>query len=175
MRRSLVFVALLASSLLLAQSANADDGGLRFHRTTPRGSFAATRGALVIGIPGGRAWGIESELRPLPDAGTTLFVRLAVSDEAVREAFVRVAYYAALAGRPRQLATSDSEAVNAGERALVAITIEPPPGAIAYRVRVLARSAAPEGRSADDAVTAALRIAPPGTRPLGSFYSRLLP
>ncbi len=98
-----------------------------------------------------------------------------MTDDGVREAFVRVAYYASVARRTRQLATSDSETVSAGRRALVGITLEPPPGAVGYRIRVLARLTAPLGRSADDAVTAVLRIAPIGARPIGSFYSRLLP
>jgi hypothetical protein len=52
---------------------------------------------------------------------------------------------------------------------------DPPPGAVAYRIRVLARLTAPSGRSSDDAITAVLRIAPPGVRPLGPVLSRLLP
>ena len=175
MRHSLVLLVLIASSLVLSSVAAADDGGPRFRRTTPRGSLEDAHGALVIGVPGGRAWGIESELRPLPPAGTTLFVRLSVTDDDVREAFVRVAYYSSVTRRTRQLATSDSETVSAGQRALVAITLEPPLAAVGYRIRVLARLAVPGGRSADDAVTAVLRIAPISARPLGSAYSRLLP
>ncbi|MEK7862664.1 MAG: hypothetical protein AAB295_05300, partial [Chloroflexota bacterium] len=114
--------ALLTCALLLSfvSAAAADDGELRFRRTTPRAALANGHGAVVTGIPAGRAWGIESELRPLPPAGTVLVVRLAVPDVAVREAFVRVAYYAARSGRSRQLAISDSEPVKAGVRALVA-------------------------------------------------------
>ena len=171
-----IFVLTLAASFLVLSSvAAADDGGPRFRRTSPRGSLGEANGALVIGIPGGRAWGIESELRPLPPAGTTLYVRLTVTDDDVREAFVRVAYYSSLAGRTRQLATSDSESVTAGRRALAAIALEPPPGAVGYRIRVLARLTVAGGRSADDAVTAVLRTLPIGARPLGPTYSRLLP
>jgi hypothetical protein len=162
----------LAVLLATATHAAAEDSGPRFRRTTPRAALADTAGALVVGIPGGRAWGIESELRPLPPAGTTLIVRLAVTDDAVREAFVRVAYYATADTRTRQLAITDSRPVHAGERALVAVPIDPPAGAAGYRVRVLARLFDPAGRSDDDAVTAFLRT---GARPAGSLYTRLLP
>lgn len=160
--------------LLVASSgvARADDPP--FHRTTPRGSLAQTGGALVIGVPGGRAWGVESALRPLPADRTTLIVRIAVHDAAVKEAFLRVAYYATAAGRSRQLATADSPPVSAGARASVAVTIEPPPGAVAYRVRLLARLTEPAGRSAADAVTAVLRVVGGPARPAGSLSSRLL-
>src|SRR5438128_7831160 len=109
-----VFVvsAVVASAVLGGGVASADDSG--FHRTTPRASFDGGGPALVIGVPGGRAWGIESELRPLPPAGTSLYVRLTVSDDAVREAFVRVAYCATADKRTRQLATSDSAPVSLG-------------------------------------------------------------
>ncbi len=172
MKRSLIVIACLAIVLATTTGAAAEDGPPRFHRTTPRAALDDSAGALVIGIPGGRAWGIESELRPLPPAGTTLIVRLAVADEAVREAFVRVAYYASAATRTRQLATTDSRPVQAGERALVAVPIDPPAGAAGYRVRVLARLVDPAGHSDDGAVTAILRS---GARPVGSLYTRLLP
>ena len=160
--------------LLLASSgvARADDPP--FHRTTPRGALAEAAGVLVIGVPGGRAWGIESELRPLPPEGTTLIVRIAVHDAAVKEAFLRVAYYATPSGRSRQLAIADSPPVEAGARASVAVAIEPPAGAVAYRVRVLARLTDPAGRSTADAVTAVLRVARGSARPAGSLSSRLL-
>jgi hypothetical protein len=161
-------------TLVPATSARADDGS-GFHRTTPRASLAGSRDVLVIGVPGGRAWGIESELRPLPASGTTLAIRIAVTDSAVREAFVRVAYYAAATARSRQLAISDSAPVANGERALVLLELDPPPGAIAYRVRVLARLRDPGARSSDDAITAGLSAAPGAAARRGSLYSRLLP
>jgi hypothetical protein len=164
----------LALLLLHATVAKADDGDPRFRRTTPRAALDAVGGALVIGVPGGRAWGIESELRPLPPSGTTLLVRLGVTDAAVREAFVRVAYYGVATGRSRQLATSDSAPVTAGQRLTVAVPIDPPGGAVSYRVRVLARLLDGDGRSADDAITAVLRISHGSARPFGSFSSRLL-
>jgi hypothetical protein len=172
-RRAIVFLG-LALVVLQAGVASADDGDPRFRRTTPRAALDAVDGALVVGIPGGRAWGIESDLRSLPPSGTTLIVRLGVSDVAVREAFVRVAYYGVATGRSRQLATSDSALVTAGQRLTVAVPIEPPDGAVSYRVRVLARLLDPAGRSANDAVTAVLRVAHGSARPFGSFFSRLL-
>ena len=159
------------SSWVLAGSASADDS--TFHRTTPRAAFDGTGAALVIGVPGGRAWGIESDLRPLPAPGTSVYVRLAVTDGAVREAFVRVAYYASADKRTRQLATSDSAPVAMGRPVLVGIPFDPPPGAVAYRVRVLARLVEPAARSADDAITARLRGV--ASRTFGSLFSRLLP
>lgn len=173
-RITLVLCCLACLALLLVSSglARADDPP--FHRTTPRGSFAEANGVLVIGVPGGRAWGIESELRPLPPHGTTLIVRIAVHDAAVKEAFLRVAYYATPSGRSRQLATADSPPVVAGARASVALSIEPPAGAVAFRVRLLARLLVPTGRSAADAVTAVLRFAGGSARPAGSLSSRLL-
>ena len=88
--------------------------------------------------PSGRAWGIQSELRALPPEGA-IAVRLSVSDDDVREAFARIAYYASATGRPRQIAIADSEAVGAGEGRVIVVPLDPPPGAVAYRVRVLAR------------------------------------
>jgi hypothetical protein len=167
-------ILLICGVVALSSPASADDGDLRFRRTTPRGSLDGSGATLVIGIPGGRAWGIESDLHPLPPPGTVLFVRLGVSDAAVREAFVRVAYYASASARTRQLGVSDSLPVGAGGRMLVAVTIDPPPGAVGYRVRVLARLADATGRSSDDAVVAVLRYARAGARPVGSLFSRLL-
>lgn len=172
-RYAIVFLS-LALVVLHTGVASADDGDQRFRRTTPRAALDTVDGALVVGIPGGRAWGVESDLRPLPPSGTTLIVRLGVSDAAIREAFVRVAYYGVPTGRSRQLATTDSAPVTAGQRLTVAVPIDPPGGAVSYRVRVLARLVDPAGRSADDAVTAVLRVAHGSARPFGSLSSRLL-
>ena len=175
MRRPWIALACLALAMSLANVAQADEGDPRFRRTTPRAALdAAEDGALVIGVPGGRAWGVESGLRPLPAPGTILLVRLGVSDASVREAFVRVAYYGVATGRSRQLATSDSAPVTAGRRLSVVVPIEPPRAAVSYRVRVLARLVDPGGRSADDAVTAVVRVAHGSARPVGSLSSRLL-
>ena len=172
--RTWVFIPLFLALASSGQPALADDGGPRFHRTTPRASFDERGGVLVIGVPGERAWGIESELRALPPPGTTLIVRLTVTDDAVREAFVRIAYYGSATARTRQLAVADSAPVVGHGRALVAIPLEPPPGAVAFKVRVLARLDDPAGRSRDDAVTAGLWWSRAAVRPAGSLFSHLI-
>jgi hypothetical protein len=125
--------------LLSASPASADPGDPgRFRRTTPRGSLDRDAGGLIVGIPSGQAWGIESALRPLDGAGRVTLV-LAVDDPDVAEAFVRVAYYARADARSRQLATRDSPFVRVGEDRRIVIELDPPPAAVAYRVRVLGR------------------------------------
>src|SRR5438445_12180191 len=99
-----IAVALVLVALWPAPAA-ADDG-YTFRRTTPRASFTSFDGSLVLGVPGRRAWGLESELRPIPVGGVVL-VRLDVDDSVVREAFVRIAYYQSPRGRPRQIETVD--------------------------------------------------------------------
>jgi hypothetical protein len=168
--RSLLLALLLCA--LLPATAAADDADHRFRRTTPRADLERQGGALVVGVPGGRAWGVESELRRLPAAGVVL-VRLEVDDDAVREAFVRVAYYASLSGRPRQVEIVDSDAVNSGERRLLIVRLDPPPDAVAYRVRVLARLAPGSERSRSDAIRA--RVSGGDGARRGSLLSRLLP
>src|SRR5207244_435758 len=71
----------------LTSPAAADDDP-RFHRTTPRGAFGSDGPELLVGVPGGRAWGIESELRPVPDERSSMRATIQVADPAVREAFV---------------------------------------------------------------------------------------
>lgn len=172
MRRS----ALLALALvaIVAAPAAADDGGNRFHRTTPRAALDTEAGALIIGVPPGRAWGIESQLRLLAPDGA-LAVRLAVDDDAVREAFVRIAYYASATGRPRQIAIADSVAVTAGERRLLLVALDPPPGALAYRVRVLARLRGDAEGSRPDGIRVSVTAADAAAKRFGSLFSRLLP
>jgi hypothetical protein len=79
-------------------------------------------------------------------------IRLAVDDPDVAEAFVRVAYYARLDARTRQLETHDSPFVRVGEDRLVTVELEPPPRAVAYRVRVLGRLVAGAARSRGDSI-----------------------
>ncbi len=144
----LAAVALLA----LGSVASADPGDLgRFHRTTPRGSLERVPSGLLVGIPSGRAWGIESDLIPL-DGASRVTVVLAVEDPDVAHAFVRVAYYARADTRSRQLATRDSPFVRVGEDRRIAVDLDPPAGAIAYRVRVLGRLVAGAVRSRVDAI-----------------------
>ena len=137
MRRSLISLLCLGVVLVGGAWASADPGG-PFRRTTPRGFLDREAGGLAIGIPEGRAWGIESALVPLPSA-ERLTVELTVDDPDVAEAFVRVAYYAVADRRSRQLVTVDSPFVRLGPERRVTIDLEPPAGAVAYRVRVLGR------------------------------------
>ncbi|HEV8670406.1 MAG TPA: hypothetical protein VGS01_06680 [Candidatus Limnocylindria bacterium] len=164
----------LALLAIVAAPAAADDDRTHFRRTTPRASLDEVGGALIVGIPSGRAWGIESELRPLP-TGRAVAVRLSVADDDVREAFARVAYYARATGRPRQIAVSDSEAVAAGEGRILFVPLDPPPGAVAYRVRVLARLRTGADRSLDDAIHARVTLVDQAAARFGSVFSRLLP
>jgi hypothetical protein len=170
--RLLVFVLSCASLAGFVFDASADDEA-RFRRTTPRGSFGRDGPALLIGVPGGRAWGIESELIPAPAGRAAFVATLAVSDPEIREAFVRVAWYDRATGRPKQFALSDAQLVPAGEAVTMEVTLDPPPGAVAYRVRVLARLRAPDALSAADAVQATLS----GVFASGSSFPpiRLLP
>lgn len=167
---------LLAAMLLsvVAIPAAADDDTTRFRRTTPRAALDEHAGTLVLGVPSGRAWGIESELRPLPLEGA-LAVRIQVADHDVREAFARVAYYARATGRSRQIATLDSDAVAAGEARVLLVPLDPPPGAVAYRIRVLARLRAGAERSRDDAIRARVTLVDRASTRFGSLFSRLLP
>jgi hypothetical protein len=172
MHRTLPLALILLA--VVATPAAADDDRTHFRRTTPRASLEEAAGTFTLGVPSGRAWGIESELRPLPQE-RALAVRLSVTDDEVREAFARVAYYASATGRPRQIAVADSEAVAAGEGRLVLITLDPPPGAVAYRVRVLARLRAGAERSDNDAIRARVAVIDRAATRFGSLFSRLLP
>jgi hypothetical protein len=157
MRRSaLIFIGL--GVLLSASTAAADPGDPPrppevgpFRRTTPRASLDRDAGGLIVGIPSGRAWGLESALIPIADVSRATLV-LSVDDPDVAEAFVRVAYYAREDTRSRQLATRDSPFVRVGEDRRIAVELVPPPGAIAYRVRVLGRLVAGAVRSRVDAI-----------------------
>jgi len=141
----------LAFMALLGLAASADDGP-PYRRTTPRGSFGAYGPELIVGVPGGRAWGMESALIPVPEGQTGFRATVEVRDPEVREAFVRVAWYDRASGRPRQFALTDARFVRAGETATVEVALDPPAGAVAYRLRVLARLRTPEALSAPDAV-----------------------
>ena len=145
MRRRSFLGCIVLSSVLSASVASADPGDTdptdpfgHVRRTNPRASIGRDAGGLIVGLPRGRAWGIESALLPL--AGTDrLTLVLAVDDPEVREAFVRIAYYARAEGRSRQLATQDSPFVRVGLDRRIVIDLVPPPPAVAYRVRVLGR------------------------------------
>ncbi len=173
MRRTLV-LALLLLAVIGTPAAADDDPPPHFRRTTPRAALEEDAGSFTLGVPSGRAWGIESELRALPPDGA-LAVRLSVSDDEVREAFARIAYYARATGRPRQIAVADSEAVGAGEGRILFMPLDPPPGAVAYRVRVLARLRPGAERSRDDAIHARVTSIDRAATRFGSLFSRLLP
>jgi hypothetical protein len=169
MRKALVAVVFL---LAFARPAAGDDDP-RFHRTTPRGTFGKDGPELLVGVPGGRAWGIESELRPVPDERSAMRATIEVADPMVREAFVRIAWYDRMTGRPREFALSDARFVAAGETTTLEVILDPPPGAVAYRVRVLARLVEPGALSTSDAIRA--RLSSPVARPPLFPLTRLLP
>ena len=145
----------LGIAAVVAAAANAD-GGPPYRRTTPRGSFGTDGTELVVGIPGGRAWGIESALLPVPPGHTAFSATVEVSDPAVREAFVRIAWYDRDTGRPRQFALTDARYVRAGETTTLEVALDPPPGAVAFRLRVLARLRSPDALSTPDAIRVVL-------------------
>jgi hypothetical protein len=172
MRRTFALALVLLATV--AAPAAADDDRIQFRRTTPRASLQEEAGAWALGVPSGRAWGIQSELRALPPEGA-IAVRLRVSDDDVREAFARIAYYASATGRPRQIAVADSEAVGAGEGRVLFVPLDPPPGAVAYRVRVLVRLNPGAEHSRDDAIHARVTLIDRAATRFGSLFSRLLP
>ena len=159
----------IVAAAVLAFAASAD-GGPPYRRTTPRGSFGENGAELLVGVPGGRAWGIESALIPVPDERSGFRATVEVRDAEVREAFIRVAWYDRATGRPKQFALTDARYVRAGETATFEVALDAPPGAVAYRLRVLARLRGADALSAADAVrielSAPYRVAPeiPSTR-----------
>ena len=165
-------VCCLAVAAALSSLASAEVGP-PYRRTTPRGSFGVDGPELVVGVPGGRAWGIESALLPVPAERAGFHATIEVRDPEVREAFIRVAWYDRAAGRPRQFALTDARYVRAGETATLELALDPPPLAVAYRVRVLARLRAPQALSAQDAVR--VRLSEPFSQQAGFPPTRLLP
>ena len=147
--------------------------GPPYRRTTPRGSFGSDGPELLVGVPGGRAWGIESDLVAVPQERSGLRATIEVSDPEIREAFVRIAWYDKMTGRPRQFALTDARYVRSGETATLELTLDPPAGAVAYRVRVLARLREPHALSATDAIRVSL--SPPYGVPVPIPSTRLLP
>ena len=176
MRRSLLVILLVPLLTLAAAPASADPGG-PFRRTTPRGLLDQDPGGgLDIGIPAGRAWGVESGLR-LFDASagaSRVTFDLAVGDPDVAEAFVRVAYYARGDQRSRQLATVDSPFVRVGPGRRVTVELDRPAGAVAYRVRVLGRLVAGAAISRADAIRARWAAGPANQGPRRPSPTRLL-
>lgn len=147
-------VSLCVALLLLAPlSASAEDG-TTFRRTTPRAPLRVSVDELVFGIPSGRAWGLESRLiRVGPHASVAL--DLGVRDEEVREAFVRIAWYDRDEGRPRQIHIEDAPVVLPGVERRVVMQLQAPEGAIAFRIRILARVTPGTPASPEDALAVA--------------------
>ena len=96
---------------------------------------------------------------------------LEVVDPEVREAFIRIAWYDQAVGRPRQIATDDSEPATVGPSRRLAVTLDPPEGAVAYRVRILARFRGIEPASRSDAI----RSTTPRLVRLPTPFTRLVP
>ena len=142
----------VAISLAAAMPVAADDGP-GFRRTTPRSPLRIAGEELAFGVPAGRAWGLESRLVRIGREGTTVAIDLAVSDPAIREGFVRVAWYARDDGRPRQIAIEDAPAVLAGIERRIVVRLAPPEDAVAFRIRVLARVSEGAAASRGDALT----------------------
>lgn len=147
--------------------------GPPYRRTTPRGSFGSDGPELLVGVPGGRAWGIESALIAVPPERSGLRATIEVSDPQIREAFVRIAWYDKMTGRPRQFALTDARYVRSGETTTLEVTLDPPAGAVAYRVRVLARLREPDAVSAADAIR--VTLSPPHGVTARIPPTRLLP
>lgn len=134
-----VALLLLSVALLLVSSVSAHaEDGTTFRRTTPRAPMRVSVEQIAFGIPSGRAWGLESRLIPIAGSASVA-LDLGVNDESVREAFVRIAWYDRDEGRPRQMLVEDAPYVPPGVERRVILQLEPPDGAVAFRVRVLAR------------------------------------
>ncbi|HUG56112.1 MAG TPA: hypothetical protein VMJ92_03465 [Candidatus Limnocylindrales bacterium] len=152
--RRLLLVSLALAVLAAASPTDAlADDGWRFRRTSPRVDLARDGPALVLGVPGGRAWGLESGLLPVPAAPTVIVADVEIADPLVREVFLRVAWYREATGRPRQMAIHDSAMARGPGRVPLALPLAPPPGAVAYRIRVLARLESDGAASAADGFT----------------------
>jgi hypothetical protein len=69
-----------AFGLVAALCVVASADGPPYRRRTPRGSFGSDGRELVVGVPGGRAWGIESALIAVPPERNGLRATIEVSD-----------------------------------------------------------------------------------------------
>lgn len=155
----------LCTALLLASSVSARaEDGTTFRRTTPRAPMSVSAEQIVFGIPSGRAWGLESRLVPIR-GGASVALDLGVSDELISEAFVRIAWYDRDEGRPRQILVEDAPVVLPGVQRRVVMQLEPPDGAVAFRVRVLARAMPDEPSSRDRAIAVGRVRLDPEARP----------
>lgn len=130
------------------------EDGTTFRRTTPRAPLHVAVDGLVFGVPSGRAWGLESKLIPI-GSQARVALDLGVRDAGVREAFVRIAWYDRDQGRPRQMHVQDSAIVPDGVRRRIVMELEAPDGAVAFRIRVLARVTPGTPASREDALSIA--------------------
>lgn len=146
-------LALAIAIVLAAAMPVAADDDIRFRRTTPRAPLRVSGDELEFGVPAGRAWGLESRLVRIGRDGATVAIDLAVRDPAIREGFVRIAWYMRDEGRSRQIEIEDAPVVVAGIERRILMRLEPPDGAIAFRVRVLARVGTGATSSREDALS----------------------
>lgn len=158
-------VVLAVAISLVAPPHVAADDDLRFRRTTPRAPLQIAGEQLVFGVPAGRAWGLESRLIRIGRDGATVALDLAVNDPAVREGFVRIAWYAREEGRPRQIVIEDAPAVRSGIERRIVVRLDPPDEAVAFRIRVLARVGEGVLASRDAALTVGRVRLDAGDRP----------
>lgn len=149
LRAALCLVLVLGSSVVT----HAEDG-TTFRRTTPRAPMRVSAEQIAFGIPSGRAWGLESRLIAIAGSATVA-LDLGVGDWSVRETFVRIAWYDRDEGRPRQMLVEDAPHVLPGVERRVVLQLEPPDGAVAFRIRVLARVMPGASSSREGAVSVA--------------------
>jgi len=124
----------------------------RFRRFGRDAAFARARGAIHLSPRGPRYAGMQSALRPLPTDPSEVRLTIEVHDPLVRDASVRVAYYALASGRPRQRSVVTAPPVFAGRRTRLAVPLSPPGDVVAFRLRVLGRLVPGATAAAPDAV-----------------------
>lgn len=158
-----LLVLCVAFALVASAPSSAEDG-TTFRRTTPRAPLRVAADELVFGIPSGRAWGLESRLIRI-GSHATVALDLGVRDQEIREAFVRIAWYDRDEGRPRQMLVEDAPVVLPGVERRVVMQLEAPEGAVAFRIRVLARVTPGTPASREDALAVARVRVDPRVRP----------
>lgn len=158
-----LLVLCLVFALAASAPSNAEDG-TTFRRTTPRAPLRVAVDELVFGVPSGRAWGLESRLIRV-GSHASVALDLGVRDQEIREAFVRIAWYDRDEGRPRQMLVEDAPVVLPGVERRVVMQLEAPEGAVAFRIRVLARLTPGTPASREDALAVARVRVDPSIRP----------
>lgn len=137
--RVLVVTLLAALVVCVVPSvAHADPGPWR--RTTPRAVLDLIGEELMLRVPAGRAWGIQSRPQLVqPGAALRVAARLDVLEQEARGAFIRVAFYARSDGRGRQRLVVDGQNVRGGEDRISEARFVVPEWAKSVKVRVLMR------------------------------------